>query len=199
MFIPKRLPWLRYMEGTEGNQAGGDGGAGKSAGDAGSGAGGDGSDNKSAEGHGAGKGNDEISPAAQKIIDAIQEEKKKSEPAPQEKPGEKADTPSLEDLINQVSEQQKVIDALKESDAKAAEERRSNLAAEVAKDAKLPESLASRLTGDTREQMEADAADLAKSFGSLLVDPGQGQGGGQGGNPQMTMSEAIDAYYAVNK
>lgn len=188
-------PWLRFFEGTEGNQAGGDGGQQNQggtndqggAGDAGKNTGGDQSKG------GTGDGNEDA--AKQRLIRAVQEQAKASEPAPKDKPGEKADAPKLEDLLQRLDAQQKTIDALKESDSKAVQEKRAALAVEVAKAARLPEAMAARLTGDTKEQMESDAKELAKAFGSLVVDPGQGQGGGK--STTMTMDQAVAAKIAA--
>lgn len=185
-------PWLRFLEGTEGAQAGGDNSqqtndtAAQGSADVGKSVGDD-------QGKGDRvSGDDAINPAAQRLLDAVKSQVKASEPASKE---EKADAPKIEDLLKRLDDQQKVIDALKESDIKANQEKRDKLAVEVAKAAKLPESMAARLTGDTKEQLEADAKELAKAFGSLVVDPAQGQGSGKAQAP--SMEQAIAAKLAA--
>lgn len=197
--MPKHVrPWLRFMEGTDGGQAGGDGGQQTQGGTGAQGGAGDASKATGGDQGTGDRGNgdgDDISPAAQRIIDAVQAQAKASEPAPKDKPGDKADEPTLAQLLDRMNEQQKIINALKESDTKAAQERRLELATQVAKDAKLPEAMAARLTGDTREQLEADAKELAKAFGALVVDPAQGQGGGK--TTGLTMEQAVAAKIAA--
>lgn len=192
------LPWLRFIEGTDGNQAGGDGGqqnqggtnAQGGAGDAGKSTGGD----QGTGDRGSGDG-DGISPAAQRILDAVQAQAKTSEPTPKDKAGDKADAPTLTQLLEKMNEQQKVIDQLKESRSKDEQEKRDALAVKVAKAAKVPEAMASRLTGETQEQLEADAKELAKSLGAFVVDPAQGQGGGK--SMAMSMDQAVAAKIAA--
>lgn len=192
------LPWLRFIEGTDGNQAGGDGGQQNQGGSGAQGGAGDAEKNTGGDQGTGDRGNgdgDDISPAAQRILDAVQAQAKTSEPTPKDKAGDKADAPTLTQLLEKMNEQQKTIDLLTESSSKAAEEKRTALAATVAKEAKLPEALASRLTGETREQMEADAKELARSFGSFVVDPAQGQGGGK--SMAMSMDQAVAAKIAA--
>lgn len=192
------LPWLRFIEGTDGSQAGGAGGqqnqggsgAQGGAGDAGKSTGGD----QGTGDRGSGDG-DGISPAAQRILDAVQAQAKTSEPAPKDKAGDKADSPTLTQLLEKMNEQQKVIDQLKESRSKDEQEKRDALAVKVAKAAKLPEAMSSRLTGETQEQLEADAKELARSLGAFVVDPAQGQGGGK--STSMTMDQAVAAKIAA--
>lgn len=191
-------PWLRFIEGTEGGQAGRDGGQQNQGGTGAQGGAGDAEKNTGGDQGAGDRGNgdgDDISPAAQRILDAVQAQAKASEPAPKDKSGDKADGPTLEQLLEQMNEQQKVIDQLKESRSKDEQEKRDALAVKVAKAAKLPETMASRLTGETQEQLEADAKELAKSLGAFVVDPAQGQGGGK--STSMTMDQAVAAKIAA--
>ncbi|OKX85125.1 hypothetical protein [Corynebacterium glutamicum] len=190
-------PWLRYLEGTEGNQAGGSGGqdAGAStdagAGDAAKVTGGD-------QGSGD-RGDQDGSDAAARLTAAVQAQAKASEPdfKPESKAEGKKSEPTMAELMDMLQEQQKTITTLQQASVADAAEKRAALAVEVAKAAKLPESMATRLAGNTREQLEADATELAKSLGTFVRDPAQGQGAGT--TTGMSMTDSINAFYAGKK
>lgn len=186
MKFRKNRPWLRYLEGVDGGQAGGanDQSSGQSSStDAGS----------SDAGKATGGDQDD---AAARLIAAVEAQVKGSEPA-SAKPKEQADSDemTMAQVMEMLEDQQKTIATLQQASATDAAEKRAALALDVAKEAKLPESMATRLTGDTREQLESDATELAKSLGSFVRDPAQGQGGGK--TPQMDLGQSVAARLAA--
>lgn len=190
-------PWLRFIEGTEGSQAGQ----------------GDTPDNTGAEPdqentenrYSTEEGDGE---AAKKLLDDYirssidetsraqrDEDKKGSEPAQE---SEKADTkPSQDSDINvdelkkQLAATQKTVEELQAWKAQGEAQERVALTTEIAKSLGLPEELAGRLQGDTREQLEEDAKELSRVLGSRHVDPTQGRSTSK--QSGMTVSDAIAA------
>ncbi|MEV2236692.1 hypothetical protein [Micromonospora sp. NPDC049891] len=82
------------------------------------------------------------------------------------------------------SDMDKVMEKLAAMEQKAADAERRALVTEVAAAKKLTPAQAKRLTGATREELEADADDLLSAFGTA-GDAGSGSGGGSddsGGN-----------------
>lgn len=125
--------------------------------------------------------------------DTAASEKPQSEPAPE---GEKADAElSQAQLIEIVKQLQAEIKEANQERAQAAEEKRLAVAADVVKSLGLPDALASRVSGSTREEMETDAKELAKIFGARATDPTQGKGGGK--SAQSRMFDAIAARVAA--
>ena len=91
----------------------------------------------------------------------------------------------LEDQLQQSSdasksELQKLTERLDAAEKRQAAAERQALIAEVAAEKKLPPALARRLTGDTREELENDAADLLEALGHKPDDNGDG---GEEGEP----------------
>lgn len=211
--MPKHMrPWLRAIEGagaggsggsTGGEPAGGNGGTGgqganngegQGSGDGKSGDRGSGDEGKGGDGDKSGEGE----PPAQK--NTPPEPAPKSEPTPKpNEAGEKADagdSAEVASLKAELAEMKETLGTLTEAHQKDAEEKRAKLTEDVAKSAGLPESMASRLQGDTQEQLEADAKKLAQELGFRVVDPTQGAGAGNGGRPT-TMADAIKARIAA--
>lgn len=188
----QRRPWLRYLEGTEGAQAGGDGtpgvgdptpqggepqGSQQQAGDRGSQ-----DDDTSA-------GADEPEEGVEKSTEPTPEPTV-SEPTP--KVGEKADTTGRDAELAELKAQVELL--TKAHEAQKAEQRTA-LTVDVAKEVGLPESLARRLEGETREQLLADARALAKDLSIRVTDPTQGKSGGA---VATTIEDAIKAHYGIN-
>lgn len=213
--MPKHTrPWLRFIEGTEGGQAGNgvsdggsgtgaagdDSGAGKTGGDHGSGDRGSGDDDNGGQGDNPGDNGKpgDAGDDGGKNPDA-KPGQKQSEPTPEpHKAGDKADsegTDQVAALQAKIAEMEQTVATLSASHAKAAEEKHAQLTEEVAKKAGLPEGMASRLQGETQEQLEADAKKLAQTLGFRVVDPTQGAGAGGGGRAR-SMTAAIQAKIA---
>lgn len=184
-------PWLRYLEGTDGIQSGGTGEGGTDAVSA------DGEDTGHSDENGSasddgGKGDDEGDVDEDPPHSSSRQT---SEPAPK---GEKADqdqSPEVVALKAQLEAQQKALDTLLAAHEAAAEKERVALATTVAKQFGLPDSLAGRLDGETREQLEADAKALAKDLGYRVTDPTQGM---SGGHRATSIDAAVKAHYGVN-
>lgn len=198
-----RRPWLRYLEGTEGNQAGGSGTppAGESVDQ---GKGGDVGDGKTTGGQqqanntgGTEKPAEKTAPPSTTASQSKEPETKTSEPAPkQDAQADADDSSKVKALETQVAEMGKTIQALTQAEDKRTQEQHLTLSKEVAKKFGLPESAASRLQGTTRQELEDDATALAKDLGLRVVDPTQGRGAGGSGRP-ITMADAIQAKIAA--
>lgn len=89
-----------------------------------------------------------------------------------------ADKQRIEEMTSRMERLQEQVEELTKAREEAVARERAALADEVAKAAGLPEGTGARLQGTTREDLEADATKLARLFGSRAVDPAQGQGGG---------------------
>lgn len=190
----QRRPWLRYLEGTDGAQAGGAGtpAAGDSAPQGGEP---QGSPQQAGD---RGNQDDDTSAGADESEGAEGVEKSPaptpestvSEPTP--KVGEKADTADRDDELAELKAQVELL--TKAHEAQKAEQRTA-LTVDVAKEVGLPESLARRLEGETREQLLADARALAKDLSIRVTDPTQGKSGGA---VATTIEDAIKAHYGIN-
>lgn len=69
------------------------------------------------------------------------------------------------------SEQEKLTERLKEQEARAAKAERDALRLKVALDKGLPKTLASRLQGDTEDELMADADELLSTVGTTKRTP----------------------------
>jgi chromosome segregation ATPase len=69
------------------------------------------------------------------------------------------------------SEMDKVTEQIAQLEKRAADAERKALVAEVAQDKKLPAAIANRLTGSTKEELEADADELIEALGLGKNDP----------------------------
>ena len=201
----KIRPWLRLIEGTGGSSGSGQGGSGEAGAQGGSAAAGKESGGDQGSG-GRGAGDDpEAAKSAEKTVEkpaakpdqdpAPKSKAKTSEPAPKE--GGKADDSSKTTKLEaEVAELKEALGKITQDREKEAQEKRDNLATDVAKQFGLPVSSAHRLQGDTREEIEADAKALAKDLGYQLRDPTQGQGAGGTKTPK-SLEEAIAAKIAA--
>lgn len=186
----KTRPWLRFIEGTEGAV-----GAATSA------------PSGSEE---SGEGNTNGGQAPTPTLDApsaegtAHETEESQNPAPAQEPtsepapeGEKADDGELtqDELTALVLEMKENLKQVNEERAQAAAEARAGMAKDIAKNLGLPESLAGRINGANREEMEKDAKELAQIFGARATDPTQGKGGE--GSPQLRMRDVIAARIAA--
>lgn len=189
----QRRPWLRYLEGTDGAQAG----------VAGTPAAGDpapqGGEPQGSSQQAGDRGNQDGTPAAAEEPEGEEGVEKStastpepvvSEPTP--KVGEKADTADRDDELAELKAQVELL--TKAHEAHEAEQRTA-LTVDVANEVGLPESLARRLEGETREQLLADARALAKDLSIRVTDPTQGKSGGA---VATTIEDAIKAHYGIN-
>lgn len=186
-------PWLRFIEGATG-------GAGPAGGSASGDAGGDaassgGQGDKGGDGDGDGSSDEEDDPEPKPESKQESASDSSSEPpAPSGQADEKEDT---EEIISAVSfkQLQAEVAALKEQNAKQEAEKLAAEAKDVAKSHGLPEGMADRLKGKTREELEADAKSLAQVLGARATDPTQGQGGT--GGARRSLGDVIAARIAA--
>lgn len=90
-----------------------------------------------------------------------------------------AEKPEIERLTNRVGELEKLLG---DKDAELTKRDRDALRAKIAAKHKLSEELAGRIAGETEEEMDADAAALAKLIGPKKApdtDAGKGANGGE--------------------
>lgn len=188
-------PWLRFIEGVDG--AGGSAGA---AGGSASGASGDAAPGQGDKGDGdrdkgdgdSSGGDDDPEPEPE----PKQEDSSSEPPVDTEQADEKKDSSdSDDDALKKIEELQAAVAALQEANAKQTEEKLAAEAKDVAKSHGLPEGMADRLKGKTREELEADAKSLAQVLGARATDPTQGQGGGV--NTRRSIGDVIAARIAA--
>lgn len=190
-------PWLRFIEGVDG--AGGSAGA---AGGSASGASGDAAPGQGDKGDGDGdKGDGDSSggdddPESDPEPEPKKEDSSSEPPVDTEQADEKKDSSdSDDDALKKIEELQAAVAALQEANAKQAEEKLAAEAKDVAKSHGIPEGMADRLKGKTREELEADAKSLAQVLGTRATDPTQGQGGN--GGARRSLGDVITAKIAA--
>ena len=184
-------PWLRYIEGIDGAQAGSGGTPTppepQEPAPAPPEKGGDRNGDKTS-------GDEPPAPAPEPVVTPPEPA---GDPEPPAKPAAKPDTDDPRDTELEAMRQQ--LKELSEWRDKEVARARDSMAADVAKAAGLPDGFASRLRGDSREQLEADAKELAAVIGHAsgrgAVDPSQGKSGGPGA---ATIEDAIKAHYGIN-
>lgn len=174
----KNTWFLRFAEGTDGNQAN----AGDTAPEAGK-----------ADADQATQGNPSNSSAsdsdsqktAEKIVEdyvkratagqaARFKEDNASEPASEDEVKAEEEPAVTREQFEQLQKQLEELTAAKQEQDKKEHEA---LAASVAKAANLPDGFHARLRGETREELEADAKEIARLIGARAFDPSQGRGG----------------------
>lgn len=81
----------------------------------------------------------------------------------------------------ELTELDKTRKRLAELEAEAAKLKRAELQRQAAEKHKLPAALATRLQGETPEELDADAAELAKTLPKTILPPTNPGGNGGGG------------------
>ena len=183
-------PWLRYIEGIDGAQAGSGGTPAppepQQPAPAQPEKGGDQNGDKSS-------GDEPPAPAPEPVVTP-------PEPAGDSEPPANAAKPDTDDSRDtELEAMRQQLKELSEWRDKEVARARDAMAADVAKAAGLPDVFASRLRGDSREQLEADAKEIAAVIGQVssrgAVDPSQGRSGGP---VAATIEDAIKAHYGIN-
>lgn len=117
---------------------------------------------------------DDLGAAGKKALDAERRARRDAENALAAAEKELADLRADSDSTK--SEMEKVLEKIAGLEKRAADAERAALVAEVAQAKKLPAAIAGRLTGSTKEELEADADELISALGFGKTDDEDGDG-----------------------
>jgi len=109
------------------------------------------------------KPKDDLGDAGKKALDAERKARREAENALKAAEKELADLKADSDSTK--SEMDKVLSKIDGLEKRAADAERKALVAEVSQAKKLPAAIAGRLTGSTKEELEADADELIEALG----------------------------------